>query len=135
MDRVWNPIRVKEDDMQARGIRARIKEKKELANPEGGRMNLSPGQWIWVAYIYYPDEPIEGRDPVKDWSFWTNGDIDGAYIFKAEDVSEIEVPADFNLPQDFDKAPFTVTRKGENKKPADNQDRQPARERATRSRK
>jgi len=88
-----------------------------------------------VAYIFYPDEPNEGRDPIKDWSFWTSGDIDGAFIFKAQDVSEIEVPSGIDLPQAFDKAPFTVTRKGENKKPAAEQDQQPARERATRSRK
>jgi hypothetical protein len=104
--------------MHLPGSRIRMNGIRKVANPEGGRLDLKPDQWLWVTPIYYPGEPYpeetwSGRmgKTVEKWSFWTNYDIDGAFIFDAEAVAEVEIPISFELPEAFNNAPFMVTRK------------------------
>jgi len=101
--------------MHLPGSRIRIKGYCKVANPEGGRLNLQPDQWLWITPIYFPGETgVGGWDPdrvVEKWSFWTNYDIDGAFIFDADMVAEVEIPDDFQLPDAFRNTPFIVSRK------------------------
>lgn len=101
---------------------ARIQLRADCAkgNAEFGRFTKRAGEWVWVCPVYYPGEPHnEGSigwhtspdHKRTEWSFWTSYDIDGAFIFSAEDVAMLEVPAEHGeLPEAFATAPFAVVR-------------------------
>lgn len=105
--------------MHLPGSRLRLSRDVHKANPEGGNLRGKADQWFYVSGIYYPGEPFQrgsigamtGTGLEKRWSFWTNLDIDGAFIFDAEDVAELEIPEGYELPSVFESTPFVLSRK------------------------
>ena len=92
------------------GSRIRMRGARKAANPEGGRISLEADQWLYVGPVFYPGEIYMEDRTAPKWSFWTNADIDGAFIFNEEDIAELEVPAHYDLPDAFTNTPFIVTR-------------------------
>jgi hypothetical protein len=97
--------------MYTPGAKVRMIRDQVFGNPEGGRLRVTANQWVSVRYVYYPGELHEHRDGlVETWSFWSVGNIDAAYIFRASDIVELALPK--GAPDVPTALEFLITRQG-----------------------
>jgi hypothetical protein len=65
-----------------------------LGTPEGGSWRLKTGDLFHSWFVTYPGMPDVRDNEYSDWTFWTNADIDGAFILKQGYVAEVRLTAE-----------------------------------------
>lgn len=62
-----------------------------LGTPEGGDWKLKTGDLFRSWFVTYPGMPDERNNEYTDWTFWSDADIDGAFILKQGYVDEVRL--------------------------------------------
>lgn len=62
-----------------------------LGTPEGGNWKLKTGDEFRSWFVTYPGMPDEHEREYNEWTFWSNADIDGAFILKQGYVDEVRL--------------------------------------------
>ena len=97
----------------------RIAKRVTVAAPDHIRgTTFQPGQTVTIHIVDYPGKlhqqgtagwHTSPNHAHEHWAFWTDADIDGALIFKAEHIDRLVVPADADI-STWPEAPFTIER-------------------------
>lgn len=65
-------------------------EKASPENPQGTRFRKGQILRLW-GWIHRPEERNRRGEPYGEWQFWLTADVDGGYIFRAEDIEEVYI--------------------------------------------